>query len=91
MDSSLISKLDKARRYADEPGRVSLESMRVEFKGDNDTHTVTAESGAWLCTCRHFQRQRECAHIMAVKYMIERALTVPGQPAHEAHLLSSLG
>ena len=41
MNSSLISKIEKSRRYAEEPERVKFDSFSVEFHGNNDTYTTT--------------------------------------------------
>jgi hypothetical protein len=88
MHSSMIGKLDKARRYADEPWRASMQSLHVEFKGDNDSHTVSYADGAWHCTCHFFEANETCAHSMAVKVMIARAFS-EGKVDHGAHLLAS--
>src|SRR5947209_2213058 len=63
MHSSMIGKLEKARRYADEPWRVTLQSLHVEFKGDNDVHTVSTENGEWQCTCDFHTKNGTCAHV----------------------------
>lgn len=44
MYSSLISMVEKAKRYASEPDRVSLQGLEVRFRGNNDTHTVDRKS-----------------------------------------------
>lgn len=86
MHSSMIGKLEKARRYADEPWRVTLQGLQVEFKGDNDVHTVSFEGGAWHCTCDFHARNGTCAHEMAVQNMLDR--TFSGKAVdHDAHLL----
>ncbi len=88
MHSSMIGKLEKARRYADEPWRVSVQTLRVEFKGDNDVHTVTCEDGVWRCGCDFAAKNGTCAHVMAVQHMTDR--TFSGATVdHDAHLLSS--
>ena len=40
MESGMISQLQKARRYAEEPERVSFESMALHFKGDNNEYEL---------------------------------------------------
>ena len=47
MDSSLIGKLEKAKRYAAEPKRFHFHSLTVTVDGDNSAHTVTYVNGAW--------------------------------------------
>ncbi len=88
MHSSMIGKIEKARRYADEPWRVSLQNLSVAFKGDNDTHTVSADSGEWQCSCDFHAKNGTCAHVMAVQNLMER--TFSGATVdHAAHLLRS--
>ena len=38
MNSSVIGKIEKAKRYAEEKGRVTFTSFVAEFKGENDDH-----------------------------------------------------
>ncbi len=87
MDSRLISKLDKARRYADEPERVAVRDFAVTFRGDHGTHEVSSHVGVAHCTCAEFARQGDCAHVVAVRYLFARAFNGT-QVDHEAHLLS---
>ncbi len=88
MHSSMIGKLEKARRYADEPWRATLQTVTVEFKGDNDTHTVSRENDEWHCTCDFHAKNGTCAHVMAVQHMLERAFSGHAVD-RQAHLLHS--
>lgn len=89
MDSRLISKLDKARRYADEPERITIRDFSTTFRGDNDTHGVSFSDGAWHCTCAEFARAGDCAHVVAVRYTLTRAFDGRGVD-HDAHLLAAI-
>src|SRR5205807_1699727 len=40
MNSSLISKIEKAKRYAAEPDRIQFQTLDVSFRGDNGTHRI---------------------------------------------------
>ena len=40
MYSSVIGKIEKAKRYAEEKGRVTFSSFVVTFRGENDDHKV---------------------------------------------------
>ncbi len=46
MQSSLIGKVEKAKRYAEEPERVTISNFSAEFRGENDSQTRSARSGA---------------------------------------------
>jgi hypothetical protein len=70
MHSSLIGKVEKANRYARELDRVSVEQLAVTFKGDNDTHTVRLDGGAWHCTCHFFESWNSCVHVLALQKIL---------------------
>lgn len=80
MDSGLIGKVEKAHRYAGERERFSFDALRVEVRGDNDSHTVTLQDGAWSCGCDFFSHHHVCAHSMALERMLEGMVPV-GTPA----------
>jgi hypothetical protein len=87
MYSSLISKIEKAKRYADEPERITFQSFDVRFRGDNGTHRVSLRGDDWSCECDHFRTSGLCAHVMtmqrvfgshlsdAARYTTEHAVT----------------
>jgi len=72
MNSSLISKIEKARRYAAEPERVRIESLTLRFRGDHDVYDVRFADGQWTCTCHSFEALGvgTCSHIMAVERLL---------------------
>ncbi|CAN0500457.1 unnamed protein product, partial [Phaeothamnion confervicola] len=43
MNSSMISKIEKAHRYAQEPERVSIGAMRAHFHGGHDDYEVSLD------------------------------------------------
>ena len=54
MNSSMINKIAKAKRYAEEPERIQFTSFEANFQGENDVHTTRYADGEWQCTCRFF-------------------------------------
>ncbi len=89
MDSSMIGKIEKARRYASEArGRIVFEQFHATINGDNDSHTVAFESGAWTCGCRYFQTHQWCSHTKALEYLLE-GMIHEGQDEHHAPLPSA--
>ena len=46
MDSSMIGKIDKARRYAEQKDRVTITSLKATFQGNHNTHEVDFDSGS---------------------------------------------
>jgi hypothetical protein len=70
MHSSLIGKVEKANRYARELDRISFQELAVQFKGDNDVHTVRLEGEAWRCTCHFFESWGSCVHVLALQKIL---------------------
>ena len=79
MYSTLIGKVDKAHRYAEQRDRFAFHELAVTIRGDNSDHDVRFEAGAWHCDCEHFLSQaatadRACAHTMALEVMLDGML-----------------
>lgn len=70
MDSGMIGKIEKAKRYAQEPERVHFEQFQVTFQGTNGYHTVTYNRGRWGCTCRFFAGRGVCSHSMTMERLL---------------------
>lgn len=66
MNSGIIGKIEKAKRYAQDPGRISLLQFTVLFHGDHSDHTLTYDGGTWRCECSFFATHNTCSHTMAV-------------------------
>jgi hypothetical protein len=69
MYSSLISMVEKAKRYADEPDRITIRDLEVDFRGNNGTHRVGLRGDEWRCECDHFHAHGLCAHVMTLQRM----------------------
>ena len=67
MHSSVIGKIEKGHRYAREPDRISVETLSLSFRGDNDTHHVALGADGWRCSCHYFESSDSCAHILALQ------------------------
>jgi len=79
MHSSLIGKVEKANRYARERDRITFEQLSVTFRGDNDTHHVRLDAGAWQCTCHYFESWKSCAHQLALQKILGEMLPEDAQ------------
>ena len=90
MYSSLIGKIQKANRYAQEPERLSLVQFSTTFRGDNDSHTVSYAGGTWTCTCDFFHTRGLCCHTMAIEKLLSAMLprearqSLPSEPVEAA-------
>ncbi|MSQ26625.1 MAG: hypothetical protein EXR51_00575 [Dehalococcoidia bacterium] len=74
MQSSLIGKIEKAKRYAQEPGRITIDSLASTFRGENDTHNVSLAAGHWHCTCDFFAERDVCSHTLALEKILRDML-----------------
>ena len=80
MDSSLIGKIEKARKYAEERNRVTITSLTATFQGNHNTHEVAFNSGAWHCQCHFFTSRGVCSHTMALQRILEGMLVREAHP-----------
>ncbi len=71
MDSGMIGKIQKAKRYAEERNRIHFNQLAVTFDGTNNSHTVRYENGQWSCDCEFFQTRGRCSHTMALEMILE--------------------
>jgi hypothetical protein len=74
MQSSLIGKIEKANRYAQERGRITFTDFRVSFRGDNDNYVLSYEEGKWGCSCHFFSTRGMCSHTMALQRVLAEML-----------------
>lgn len=81
MNSSFIGKIDKAKKYAEERERVSIDSFHATFTGNHNTYQVKFESGAWHCECLFFTTRGVCSHTMALQRILDDVLAQEEKPA----------
>ena len=71
MYSSLIGKIEKAKRYAQELDRVSINQLSTTFRGDHSEYQVEYQGNSWRCTCSFFISHGICSHTMALQRVLE--------------------
>ena len=74
MQSSLIGKIEKAKRYAQETERVTFSEFSVEFQGEHDNYTTGYKDNQWHCSCRFFSNWGLCSHTMALERILGNML-----------------
>ena len=74
MQSSLIGKIEKAKRYAQEKERVTFSELSVKFRGENDNYTINYQDGKWHCSCNFFSSWGLCSHTMALERILGNML-----------------
>jgi hypothetical protein len=75
----LIGKVEKANRYARERDRLTFDRLSVTFRGDNDTHHVSLDAGAWHCTCHYFESWKSCVHQLTLQKILGEMLPEASQ------------
>jgi hypothetical protein len=84
MHSDLIGKIEKARRYAEEPERIKFDELRATFHGGNSNHVIALKDGHWSCDCSFFHGWGTCAHVMAMQRILNPMLTEDARQAELA-------
>jgi hypothetical protein len=74
MDTSFANKVQKAKEYAAEPERVTFHALTLEFRGDNNSYTISLGPDGWSCTCPGFQKYGICPHIMSIEKLFKPML-----------------
>ena len=70
MQSSLIGKIEKAKRYAQETDRITFRELLVEFQGEHDNYITGYKDGKWHCSCHFFPSWGLCSHTMALEKIL---------------------
>jgi len=74
MQSSLIGKIEKAKRYAQETDRITFSELSVKFRGEHDEYTTDFKDGKWHCSCYFFSMWGLCSHTMALEKILDNML-----------------
>jgi hypothetical protein len=77
MDSGMIGKIEKAKRYARERNRIHFQSFSVTMDGANNPHYVQYANGEWSCDCDFFHSRGRCSHTMALEMILEGMIAEP--------------
>ena len=83
MNSSLYGKIEKAKRYQEEPGRIHFQTAQVEFRGNHDNYVVSLKDSTWTCNCHTFATGFEtCSHVMALQRILHDMLDEESRSQH---------
>ena len=74
MQSSLIGKIEKAHRYAQEQERITFSDFTASFRGEHDTYSLSYKEGQWHCSCSFFSKWGLCSHTMALQKILSEML-----------------
>jgi len=76
MQSSMIGKIEKANRYAQETERVTFSELSVKFRGEHNTYSTEYRDGKWHCSCSFFSNWGLCSHTMALEKILGNMLPI---------------
>jgi hypothetical protein len=79
MDSGMIGKIQKAKRYAQERHRFHFETLTVSINGENNSHHVKFENNQWHCDCEFFKTRNVCTHTMALEELLKGMIPTPAE------------
>lgn len=74
MQSSLIGKIEKANRYAQETDRIIFSEFSVKFRGENNDYSTGYKDSKWHCSCQFFSNWGLCSHTMALEKILDNML-----------------
>lgn len=78
MDSAMIAKIEKAKRYAEErQKRIAFQEFKVTVQGNHKPHNVSYSQGQWACDCSFFSSRRVCSHTMALERVLGGVIPSP--------------
>lgn len=68
--AALLQKIDKAKRYLNEPSRFSYKDDEYFLQSDHDVRQLTSSGNGWTCRCPFFQDHSICSHVIALEEYI---------------------
>lgn len=77
MDSGMIGKIAKAKRYSQEPHRFHFDSFTVSIEGENNAHVVKYADKKWNCDCDFFRTRGICTHTLALSNYLLKGMVPP--------------
>jgi hypothetical protein len=80
MQSAIHGMIDKAHKYAEEPGRLQVSGLEATVRGNSGDHTVKLADGRLSCNCDHYQIEGLCAHVLTVERLLKDHLPANAAP-----------
>lgn len=71
-NDEIEEKRAKALRYADQPDRFSLVSLKFEMRSNHGVRQIEYADGRWRCVCEFYLKTSTCSHILAVQQILRK-------------------
>ncbi len=79
MDTGMIGKIEKAKRYvAEKSQRIQFKSLQVSIAGENNAHEIKLLDGKLICDCDFFKTRARCSHTIALETILEGMIPSQG-------------
>ncbi len=80
MQSTIVTKAEKAHRYAQEPDRLQIRTIEGTFEAAGGSHVLRLGDAGWSCDCEFGQAHGVCPHMEAASRMLDAHLTEAAKP-----------
>jgi hypothetical protein len=80
MQSTIVTKAEKAHRYALELDRLRISALEATFEAGGGSHVLTLGEAGWACDCEFAQAHGVCPHAEAASRMLDKHLAENAKP-----------
>jgi len=80
MQSTIVTKAEKAHRYAQERDRLQISAIEATFEAGGGTHVIRLGEKGWTCDCEFAVANGVCPHMEAASRMLDVHLTESAKP-----------
>ena len=80
MQSTIVTKAEKAHRYAHERDRLQITSIEATFEAGGGSHVIRLADGGWTCDCDFSRTAGVCPHTEAASRMLDIHLAENAKP-----------
>lgn len=80
MQSTIVTKAEKAHRYAQERDRLQVRALEATFEAGGGTHVIRLGADGWSCDCEFHGQYGVCPHTEAASRMLDTHLPESAKP-----------
>jgi hypothetical protein len=80
MQSTIVTKAEKAHRYAQEPDRMRITALSATFEAGGGQHVLVLGPDGWTCDCDFASLHGVCPHAEAASRMLDVHLAEAAKP-----------
>jgi hypothetical protein len=80
MQSTIVTKAEKAHRYAQERDRLHISAIEATFEAGGGTHVIRLGERGWTCDCEFAMANGVCPHMEAASRMLDIHLVEAAKP-----------